>query len=84
MSAGLAYDELDDSTNLYFTQNFFVSIIRIAFHCWELRTGKLVHSTWAYTGKVFIKLQDNSDKKETKYLSQLINKFPNHTFNFND
>ena len=39
---------------------------------------------WAYVGKVFIKIRGNGNKEEIKHLSQLIGKFPDHIFNFDD
>ena len=43
---------------------------------------RLIDSMWAYSGKVFI--EDNGNKEETKHLSQLMRKFINHIFNFDD
>ena len=37
---------------------------KIAFHFRELIRKRLIDSTWAYGGKVFIKIQDNCNKEE--------------------
>ena len=75
---------LEKNTNLFLSQNLSDYNNKIAFHCRELRRKRLIDSTWAYGGKVFIKIQDNGNKEEIKHLSQLTKKFPYHTFNFDD
>ena len=42
---------------------------KIAFHCQEIRRKRLIDSTWAYAGKVFIKIEDNNNEEEIKDLS---------------
>ena len=66
ISASLANGiELDNSTNLYLTQNVSDLNNKTAFHCHKLRKKKLINSMWAYVSKVFMKIQDNGDKEET-------------------
>ena len=47
---------LDKNTNLFLSQNLSDYNNKIAFHCRELRRKRLIDSTWAYGGKVFIKI----------------------------
>ena len=68
----------------FLSQNLSDYSNKIAFHCRELRRKRLIDSIWAYGGKVFIKIQDNGNKEEIKHLSQLMRKFPDHIFNFDD
>ena len=75
---------LDKSTNHFLSQNLPDYNNKIAFHCRELRRKRLINSTWAYGGKVFIKIQENGNKEEIKHLSQLTKKFPDRIFNFDD
>ena len=70
--------ELDENTNLFLSQNVSDYNSKIVFHCRELRRRRLIGSTWAYDGKVFIKIQDNGNKEEIKHLSQLTRTFPDH------
>ena len=71
----------DKNTNIFLTQNLSDYHNKIAFHCRELRRKRLIDSTWAYGGEVFIKIRDNGNKEEIKHLSQLTRKFPDHDFN---
>ena len=57
---------------------------KIAFHYPGFRRKRLIDSMWAYSRKVFIKIQDNGNKEKIKHLSQLTRKFPDHIFNFDD
>ena len=75
---------LDKNANLFLSQNLSDYNNKIAFHCRELRRKMLINSTWAYGGKVFIKIQDIGNKEEIEHLSQLTRKFPDHIFNFDD
>ena len=75
---------LDKNTNLFLSQKLSDYDNKIAFRCRELRLKRLIDSTWAYGGKNFIKIQDNSNKEEIKYLSQLTRKFLNRIFNFDE
>ena len=76
MSVDLTSIWLDKNTNLFLSQNLSDYNDKIAFHCQDLRRKRLIDSTWAYDGKVFIKIQDNGNKEEIKCLSQLTRKFP--------
>ena len=84
MSVDLTSIGLDQNTNLFLSQNLSDYNNEIVFHCRELRRKRLIDSMWAYGGKVFIKMQDNGNKEEIKYLSQLMRKFPDHIFNIDD
>ena len=84
MSVDLTSIGLDKNTNLFLSQNLSDYNNKIAFHCRELRRKRLIDSTWAYDGKIFIKIQDNGNKEEIKHLSQLTRKFSDHIFNFDD
>ena len=84
MSVDLTSIGLDKNTNLFLSQNLSDYNNKIAFHCRELRRKRLIDSTWAYGGKIFIKIQDNGNKEEIKHLSQLTRKFPDYIFHFDD
>ena len=84
MSVDFTSIGLDKNTNLFLSHNLSDYNNKIAFHCRELRRKRLIDSTWAYGRKVFIKIQDNGNKKEIKHLSQLTKIFPDHIFNFDD
>ena len=84
MSVDLTSIGLDKNTNLFLSQNLSDCNNKIAFHCWELRRKRLWDSMWVYGGKVFIKIQDNTNKEEIKHLSHLTRKFPDLIFNFDD
>ena len=84
MSVDLTSIGLDMNKNLFLSQNLSDYNNKIAFHCREPRRKRLIDSTWAYGGKVFIKIQDTGNKEEIKHLSQLTKKFPDHVFNFDD
>ena len=47
---------LDKNTNLFLSQTLYDYNNKIAFYCRGLRRKKLIDSTWAYGGKVFIKI----------------------------
>ena len=70
--------------NLFLTRNWPDYNDKIAFHCRELRQKRLIDPAWAYGGKVFLKIEDNSNRDEIKNLSQFTRKIPNHIFNFDD
>ena len=56
-SVDLTSTGLDQTTNVFLSQNFSDYNNKIAFHYRELRQKKLIDSTWTYGGKVFIKIQ---------------------------
>ena len=84
MSADLASIGLGNITILYFTENLSDYKNKIASHYHKLRRRKLINSTWAHTGEVFIKEQDNGDLEEIKHLSRRVSRFPKQIFRFND
>ena len=84
MSVDLTRIRLDKNTNLFLSQNLSSYNNKIAFHCRELSQKRLIDSTCVYGGKVFIRIQDNSNKEEIKNLCQLMKKLPDHIFNLND
>ena len=64
MSVDLTSIGLDKNTNLFLSQNLSNYNNEIAFHCRELSRKRLIDSTWAYDGKVFIKIHDNGNNIE--------------------
>ena len=76
MSVDLTSTGLDKNTNLFLSRNSSDYNNKIAFYYRKLRQKRLIDSTWAYGGKVFIKIEDNGNKDEIKHLSQLMKKFP--------
>ena len=84
MSVDLTRIRLDKNTNLFLSQNLSSYNNKIAFHCRELSQKRLIDSTCVYGGKVFIRIQDNSNKEEIKNLCHLTKKLPDHICNLND
>ena len=84
MSVDFTRIRLDKNTNLFLSQNLSSYNNKIAFHCRELSHKRLIYSTCVYDGKVFIRIQDNSNKEEIKNLCQLTKKLPDHIFNLDD
>ena len=69
MSVDLTSIGLDKNTNPFLSQNLSDCNDKIAFHCWELKRKRLWDSMRVSGGKVFIKIQDNTNKEEIKHLS---------------
>ena len=84
MSVDFTSIVLGKNTNLFFVSNLSDYSNKIAYQCRELRRKRLIDSTLACGGKVFIKTQDNGNKEEIKRLSQLTKKSPDHICNLDD
>ena len=63
--------DLTSTLHIFLTQNLSDYNDKIAFLCRELRRKKLIDSTSANGGKVFIKIQDDGNKEEITPLSHL-------------
>ena len=84
MSVDLTGIGLDKNANLFLSQSLSDYNNKIVFHCRELRRKRLIDSMWAYARKDFIKILENGNKEEIRYLCHLTRKFPGHMFNFDD
>ena len=63
--------DLTSTLHIFLTQNLSDYNDKIAFLCRGLRRKRLIESTSANGGKVFIKIQDDGNKEEITPLSHL-------------